>query len=103
MTGFAEFPKELIVEVWRQVVGPESIKKFALTSKTIYALGSNFIEGHDVLKASFSVIVCREDEADISLAATLKTLLDIPRAVLYVRNVSIDWCQSQWQDSDERE
>ena len=103
MTGFAAFPKELIVQVWRQVVYPESIGNFALTSKTICALGSNFVEGHDVLKASFSIIIRREDEADISLSATLKTLLDNPRAALYVRNVSIDWCQNQWQDSDERE
>ena len=103
MTGFTDFPNELIVEVWRQVVDPKSIENFALTSKMIYALGSDCIREHNVLKANFSAIVRFKDDADYALAATLKTLLDNPRAALYVRNISIDWCQSKWPDSDDRD
>ena len=103
MTGFDNFPNELIVEVWRQVVDPESVENFALTSKRIYALGGKFIEEHNELKANFSAIVRCRYEADYALAATLETLLENSRAALYVRNVSIDWCQSKWQASDDHE
>ena len=51
MTGFTDFPNELIVEVWRQVLDPKSVENFALISKRIYALGGNFIKEHNELKS----------------------------------------------------
>lgn len=85
------------------MVDPKSVENFALTSKRIYALGSGFVREHNDFQFSFSSIGRCREETDHALAATLKTLLENPRAALYVRNVSIEWCQSKWQESDDRE
>ena len=56
MTGFTDLPNELIVHVWRQVRDPEAVQNFAVTSKRIYALGSDFIREHNELRARFSSV-----------------------------------------------
>ena len=91
MTGFADLPNELIIEVWRHVVDPKSVENFALTNKTIYALGTKFIKEHNELKAKSSPTIIH-DQNKIAIhcpAERLKTLLQNLRAALYIRNVSI--------------
>ena len=92
MTGFTDLPNELIVEVWRQVVDPKSVENFALSSKRIYALGGDFIEEHNELKAKFSSLPQYDSEPDSGPAETLKILLQRPRIALYVRTISV----SEW-------
>ena len=89
MTGFTDLPNELIVEVWRQVVDPKSVERFALTSKRIYALGGDFVKEHNELKANFSSLPHYESEPDSGPAETLKILLQRPRIALYVRTISV--------------
>lgn len=52
MTGFTDLPNELMVEV----LDPEAVPNFAVTSKEIYALGSSFIKEHHELRARYSFI-----------------------------------------------
>lgn len=116
MTTFNDLPNELVVEVWRHVLDPEAVESFALTSKTVYALGRNFIQEHNELKAKFSSIDHytfhdgghREFYEGSDLVETLKNLLLNPRAALYVRNVYIDnfyvdRFAEEWEDVDDSE
>ena len=92
MTGFDDFPNELIVEVWRQVVDTNSVENFALTNKRIYALGSKFIEEHNELKVKFSSIPHYVSGTDSGPALTLKLLLQDYLVAIYVRLLfSEDW------------
>ena len=92
MTGFANLPNELIVEVWRWVMDPKSVENFALTSKRVYALGRGFVREHNVLKLKFSSIPHDGFGTDSGPAETLRTLLQNCRAALYVRELmSNDW------------
>ncbi len=101
MLFFSTLPHELIIEVWRYVRDPEAVESFALTSKTIYSLGSSFIEEHNKLKAKFSSIAYSKYDSDIRLADTLRDLLENPRAALYVRKVFIDSWRDSWIGSEE--
>lgn len=111
MTTFNDLPNELIVQVWRQVLDPEAVESFALTSKTVYALGRKFIQEHNELKAKFSSIEhYKYHDGDhygfhegSDLVETLKILLLNPRAALYVRNVYIDRFEEEWGDADDSE
>lgn len=104
MASFNDLPNELIVEVWRQVLDPEAVESFALTSKRIYALGRNAIQEHNELKAKFSSIDhCEFDKGNNDPVETLKNLLLNPRAALYVRNVSITRWTKSWGDVDDSE
>ena len=101
MTGFADFPNELIVEVWRQVVDPSSVENFALTDKRIHALGGRFIKEHNELKVKFSSVPYYVSGKDSGLAETLRILLQNCRAALYVRELlSEDW-PSMRESSDD--
>ncbi len=99
MTGFSDLPHELVVEVWRQVVDPESVENFALVSKPIYALGKAFISLHNQLRAKFSTIAYCEEDVGSGPAETLETLLLNPRAASYVRNITMDGWRDVWEDS----
>ena len=101
MTGFSDLPSELIIHVWYYVLDPEAVENFALTSKTIYALGGPFIAEHNELNAQFSTISHREREMDHSPAETLKSILLNPRAALYVRELHVAGWRTAWSDWDE--
>ena len=104
MTGFTDFPNELIVEVWRQVVDPKSVENFALTNKTIYALGGDFIEEHNELNFKSSSINHYQNRLGLDCPAeSLKTWLHNPRAALYIRTVSIHGWRSEWEYPDNNE
>ena len=96
MVGFASIPNEIIVHVWRQVLDPGDVESFALTTKTIYELGSSFIKEHEKLRARFSSI-----ELWPHSARKLKGLLLHPRAALYVRSISIDGWFDGWLDPED--
>ena len=95
MTGFTDLPNEMIVEVWRHVVDPESIENFALTNKTIYALGGDFIREHNELNAIHLSIDYLEE--------SFRTVLQTSRAALYIRTVSIYGSGSECEYSDDSE
>ena len=104
MTGFTDFPNELIVEVWRQVLDPKSIENFALTNKTIYALGSDCIKEHNVLNSKSSSVIHYPSRLGIDCPAEmLKTWLQNPRSALYIRTVSIHGWRNEWEDPDNNE
>lgn len=111
MTTFNDLPNELIVEVWRQVLDPKAVESFALTSKTVYALGRNVIQEHNELKAKFSSIDhyelheggYYELHEGSDLVEALQILLLNSRAALYVRNVYIDRLGEEWGDVDDSE
>ena len=102
MTGFSDLPNELVIRVWHHVLEPEAVENFALTSKTIYALGGAFIAEHNELKAQFSIIAhyynCGVGSSPVE---TLKSILLNPRAALYVRELSVDGWRVEWDDIDE--
>ena len=91
--GFASVPNEIIVHVWRQILDPGDVESFALTTKTIYELGSSFIREHEKLRARFSSI-----DLGLHPARKLKRLLLNPRAALYVRSISITRWFDEWLD-----
>ena len=96
MTGFSDLPNELVVEVWCLLRDPEDIEAFALTSKRVYALGSDAIAAHNELRSRFWSIRHDPDDLTSTPADTLRSLLLNPRAALYVRNLTIDgWRQDR--------
>lgn len=96
MARFPDLPNEIVLMVWRQVLDPETIENFALTSKNVYALGSSFVKEHNELKSEFSCISVCEDDAYTSAGDALKDLLLNPRAALYVRSIYVDGWRTSW-------
>ena len=56
MAIFSDLPNELVLCIWGYVIEPDDVESFALVSKRIYSLSSQFMNEHASLKRQYSKI-----------------------------------------------
>lgn len=83
MATFSSLPNELVIEIWRHVLQPEDIERFAMASKKIRILSSSVLLEHRKLTRDFSYLDNWDRKSKGSVAGLLKEILTNPRIALY--------------------
>lgn len=97
MATFSSLPNELVIEIWRHVLQPEDIERFAMASKKIRILSSSVLLEHRKLTRDFSYLDNWDRKSKGSVAGLLKEILTNPRIALYVKRFGI----FSWRDRGE--
>ncbi len=88
MAVFSDLPNELIIGIWGYVIQPDDVVSFALASKRIYGLSSQFLIEHSSLKQQYSKIFICSSIGNYEAADLLEKILLNNRIVFYI---SIFW------------
>ena len=97
MISLSSLPNELLIEIWRNLLHPDDIENFALTSKGIRALAKPFLEEHLALKDTFSTCHTRLSAGKVSAAGLLKEIAMNSRAALYVKKLVVTAWRGCWK------
>ena len=97
MASFPSLPNELLIEIWRHVLHPEDIESFAMTSRSIRAVATPFLEEHRALKDTFSTYYTCRSAGKVSAAGLLKEITINPRVALYVKRLVINSWHGDWE------
>ena len=97
MASFSSLPNELLIEIWRDLIHPDDIESFAMTSKGIRALAKPFLEEHRALKDTFSTCHTRLSAGKVSAAGLLKEITMNSRAALYVKKLVVNAWRVGWK------
>ena len=89
MAIFSDLPNELISNIWGYVIAPDDVESFALVSKRIYGLSSQFVDEHARLKRQYSIIRFRRLERSYKPADLLEDILLNTRIALYISSLDI--------------
>lgn len=96
MAKIFDLPNELLAEIWSHVEEPKDIENFALTSKVIRSQSGKILQGHRKLTQAFSKFVIGGQNSRVSAAGLLKKILKTPQVALYVREITVNSCNSHW-------
>ena len=101
MAGFSQLPNEMISEIWGNVHEPRDVESFALVSKLVYAIGSPFVEEHNLLKKTYSFVETGNGRRSHAPAFLLRNIVLRPRTALYVTHLCIDGLiLEEWEPDD---
>ncbi len=99
MAVFSDLPNELIIGIWGYVIEPDDVESFALASKRIFGLSSQFVIEHASLKQRYSkIFIPWYEDGNYGAADLLEKILLNNRIVFYI---SIFWLSDwrlQWKE-----
>ena len=97
--AFSRLSNELILQIWSHVLEPKDVESFALASRNVYDLASEFLQEHRTLKDRYSTLSFVVNSMSSSSAETLAEILLNPRAALYVNEICISDWSCVWGDA----
>lgn len=98
MAIFSDLPNELILGIWGYVIEPDDVENFALVSKRIYGLSSQFVNEHANLKRQYSKVNICYREGNYEPAHLLEEMLLDTRIAYYINSLDITTLSNQWKE-----
>lgn len=103
MAMFSDLPNELIIGIWGFVIEPDDVESFALVSKRIYGLSSQFVDEHVSLKQQYSKICFSYRKRNYGPADLLEKILLDTRIAFYISSLEIDQMRPQLEEQTTRQ
>lgn len=98
MAIFSDLPNELILGIWGYVIEPDDVESFALVSKRIYGLSSQFLNEHASLKRQYSKIWFSYRKGNYEPADLLEKILRDTRIAFYINSLRVSSFVPQWRE-----
>ena len=98
MAIFSDLPNELILGIWGYVIEPDDVESFALVSKRIYGLSTQFVNEHASLKRQHSKIKISYRLGNYEPADLLEKILLDARIACYINDLDVCIWRSYWKE-----
>ena len=96
MASFSDLPNELIIGIWGYVIEPDDVESFALVSKRIYGLSSQFVNEHASLTQQYSKIKIAYRKGNYESADLLEKMLLNTRIAFYISSLQMSIWKPRW-------